>query len=62
MRVWGYNRWGWCWRWFYKRRANRLGLLIRMLGYDFAIEYGRRRNWILKHDGTSIWLRGPGAK
>ncbi len=48
---------------FYKRRANRLTILIQMLGFDFAVEYGRRRNWILKHNGyDKIWLRGPGAE
>ena len=42
---------------FYKRRANKLEVLINMLGFDFAVRYGERRGWVEKHDGTRIWLR-----
>jgi hypothetical protein len=46
----------------YKRRARTLRTLRAILGHEFAIEYGRRRNWIEKHDGHTIWLRGPGTQ
>lgn len=48
--------------WKYRRRARKLRDLTLMLGYDFAIEYGRRRNWIHSHDGRNIFLAGPGRE